>query len=261
MDPWAAAAGATSLVAAPVYGYVAWRLSKRPVSEAGRLPAAQFSLWWAAVGMGSLVTGVEGLLGAFGRLSLPLAYTAYLLTLVIDSVALWGLVAYLTYIYSGRYHLVKLSAFYAAFYVAALYYTVARHPLGVSEPAGVPTLLYAYPSAGLIFGFVVVGLIVPEVAGAVLYFSLIRKTTDRTLRYRIGLVSAGLFLYFGLAFVAPPASVLLPSAWTLVKAGLAAGAAVLTLIAYFPPARLSARLGVQPVGGSLPTPGEERAVT
>ena len=254
MDPWAAAAGSADLVSAPVFGFVAWRMFRRPVPERARLPASQFSLWWAAVGAGALVTGVEGVAGAVGALSFAAAYSAYLVTLLVDAVALWGLVSYLVYIYFGKYHLVELSGFYALFYVAALYYTIARHPYAVYLPAGVPTLEYSYPNAGVVFGFVVLALLIPEILGVVLYVSLLRRTTERTPRYRIVVVSASLVLYFGLAFFAPPASLVPANVWTLGKAMLDVFAAGLAFAAYFPPVWVQRRLGVEPV------PGPGRAV-
>jgi hypothetical protein len=251
-DLWAGVAGATSLLSAPVYGYVAWRLYRRPVPAEARLPAAQFSAWWLAFGVGAAITGVEGVLGAAGRLSLPLAMTAYVLSLLVDSVALWGLVAYLVYIYTGRSRVVLLSAFYATFYVAALFYTVARHPIGVTEPGGVPTLVYAYGSSGVIFAFVVVGLVVPELVGIILYASLLRRTTERTLRYRIALVTTGLVLFFVPAFFSPPGAWVSADVWTVVKAGLDVAGALVVLLAYFPPTAIRRRFRVGRVGVPLP---------
>jgi hypothetical protein len=257
MDPWASAAGATNLLSTPVYGYVAWRLYKRPVPREAQLPAIQFSAWWIAIAVGAGITGIEGILGASGALTLPLALTAYILTLLIDSVALWGLVAYLLYIYTGRGQVLLLSAFYGAFYLAALYYTVARHAIGVTEVAGVPTLVYANGNSGPVFAFVVLALIVPEVVAVILYASLLRQTTERTLRYRITLVTVALVLYFGLAFFGPPSTWVYADAWTLVKAGLDVFGAIIVLLAYFPPSAVRARLRVGRIG--VPLPGTDDA--
>jgi hypothetical protein len=249
VDVWAYAVGTANLASTPVYAYVGWRLMQRPMPYAARLPAAQFSIWWIGLGVASLITGLEGIGGGLGILGFPSAFTAYFLTLLVDAALLWGLVGYLAYIYTGKYHLLELSLFYAAFYVAAVDYVIGREPYAVVLSAGVPTLLYHFGDSGPVFGFVAFGLLVPEFVGLVLYLSLIRRTTDRTRRYRIGMVSVSLWSYFLLAFVGTPSSIAAAEAWNLLKAILDVVSALVALVAFFPPAPLRRWLRVDAVPG------------
>jgi hypothetical protein len=236
--------GLVDVAVAAAYGYVGNRLLRRPVPQAARLAAYQFSLWWYALGASTAISGLEGILVAAGGLTFPLALTLYLITLLLDCVFLWGLVGYLTYIYTGRHHLVPLSTFYAALYVAALYFVIAQAPYGVVIRQGLPTLHFASSASPALLGFVVFGILVPELAGIVLYLSLYFKTTNRTQRFRIGFVGLGILLWFGLAFITLPATLVNPVAWTIGKAILGGVAALIVLAAYLPPAWLRRSFGV-----------------
>jgi hypothetical protein len=247
LDIWAYAIGTANLGATPVYAYVGQRLLQRPVPNAARLPAVQFSLWWVGLGVGSLISGLEGVAAGMGWLAFPAAYTAYLLSLLVDTALLWGLVGYLLYIYTGKYHLFELSAFYAVFYVAAIYYVIGREPYAVVLSAGIPTILYHLNSSGPVFGFVAFGLLVPEIVASILYLSLLRRTTDRTRRYRIAMVSVSLWMYFVLAFAGSPSSIPAAETFGLVKALLEVVAALVSLFAFFPPELLQRWLRVEAV--------------
>jgi hypothetical protein len=257
VDVWIYAIGTASLASTPVYAYVGWRLWQRPMPYSARLPAAQFSIWWLALGVGSLIAGIEGLAGGLGVLGFPTGFTAYLLTVLVDTAALWGLVGYLVYIYTGKYHLLALGAFYAAFYICALDYVIGNEPYAVVFSAGIPTILYHLRNtSGPLFAFVAFGLVVPELVGAGLYVSLLRKTTDRTRRYRIAMVGVSVWMYFLLAFVGTPSSLVAAEVWNLVRAILDVVAAVVALVAFFPPEPLRRWLRVEAVpGGSEGTAG------
>ncbi|HEV8050553.1 MAG TPA: hypothetical protein VGP88_08165 [Thermoplasmata archaeon] len=241
-DLWLAATGVANLAATPVYAYVGARLYERRVPSPARLPAAQFSIWWWGLGATGAITGAEGLVAAVGTLQLALGLTMYLVTVLADCVILWGLVGYLLYLYTGRNYLVPLSAFYAVFYVVTLYWILASGPSSISVASGKPIVVYAHVVGGPILAFVLLGLIVPELIAVVLYASLIRRTTDRTLRYRIAFVSAAIGLFFLFGFFAPTGSV-----WALVTAVVDAVSAVLALIAFFPPSAVQRVLRVRPV--------------
>src|ERR1700730_7149481 len=159
MDDWIISTGFVNLLATPIYLYVGLRLFGRPVAGRARFPLAQFSLWWCGVGATGALVGLGQVLGAYGLLTFSLEFTVYLLTILLDVVILWGLVGYLVYLYTGKYYLLALSAFYGAFYIATLYWVVASGPYAIGYPAGVPTLLYGHVLGGPIFAFVVLGLL------------------------------------------------------------------------------------------------------
>jgi hypothetical protein len=249
-----------NVLGAFVYAYVGLRLYGRPVSPAARLAVAQFSVWWLGLGVSSALGAFEALLAYAGLLSLAAAFTLLLLVVLLDVVLLWGLVGFLVYVYTGRYHLLELGIFYAAFYVAALYYEILSAPYAVTVVAGVPTLSVLKVSNPILVGFVIIGLIVPELAAAIFYVSLLRRTRDRIQRYRIALVSSSLFLWFAVNVFVPTST----GTWTVAKDLLNVVPALLALIAYFPPESIRRRLrwtasAAEEVGGlrrAAPRPEE-----
>lgn len=234
MIPWLFAAGVANLAVTPLYAYVGTRLYERPVPARARLPSAQFAVWWWGLGGTGVLSGLEAILYSVGALGFVGMFTLYLLTILADCVLLWGLVGYLLYIYTGKYHLLELTAFYAAFYVTVLYWVIASGPSGVALAGGLPALTESHPLGGPILIAVVIGLIFPELIGILLYVSLVRRAQDRTLRYRILMVSAALGLYFvGGSF--DPFTGVAAQEWALVRALIEAASAALALFAYFPP--------------------------
>ncbi|HTT74008.1 MAG TPA: hypothetical protein VMG99_07715 [Thermoplasmata archaeon] len=252
MTEWyLAAAFVTGVLASLGYGYVGVRLYARPVSPASRLAVAQFSVWWLGLGATTALTAVESLLAFAGVLTVPAALTFLLLVVLVDVALLWGLVGFLIYVYTGRYHLVPLTAFYAVFYAAALYYEVLAAPYAFAVQSGVLTFSTPTVSDPVLTGFVIVGLVVPELVGAVLYLSLLRRTRDRVQRYRIALVGSSLFLWFAISALVPSST----GPWVVAKNLLEVVPALLSLIAYFPPESIRRRLRwtepvVETVGGT-----------
>ncbi|HEV2519317.1 MAG TPA: hypothetical protein VGX00_01680 [Thermoplasmata archaeon] len=260
MDNWALAIGLVSLSVSPVYGYVGNRLRLRPVPAHAQLASAQFTAWWWGLGASTAVSGVEGILWSFHALSLPLAVTFLTFSGILDCVFLWGLLGYLTYLYTGRNLLLEWSVFYSIFFLAFVYYVNAVDPIGVAAKNGIPSVTFAVSpfNAGPVVIFVVIGLVVPELAGIVLYFSLIRRTSDRTLRYRIALVTLSLAVFFGISFYTPPGNLISPLAWNLARALIEAGSSLICLIAYLPPAGVRRWLRIDPIAGPEGASGKTR---
>jgi hypothetical protein len=243
MDNWAVAVGATDLVAAAFYGYVGRRLSARTVAPDAQFAATQFTLWWYGLAASGIIIAIVNFASTFGALTFPLGMTAYFLTVVVDCLILWGLVGYLTFVYTGRYHLLELTAFYAAFYTAVLYYVFDSAPSSVGLSAGsIAVHGTVVPPAPLV-AFVIFGLIVPEFAGVVAYLSLYRRARDPTRRFRILLVGGGLLLWFLAALFTPGTA----AVWGVVRGALEVAGGALSLVAYLPPARLRSRFGVESI--------------
>ncbi len=232
-----------SLGIAAVYSFVAYRLYERPVSSDARLASLQFSVFWYALGATAALGAVEAVLAAGGVLTLSVAITISLAEILIDCVFLWAIVDFLVYVYTGKYYLIPVSAFYALFYVAALYYTVLSHPYELVVRAGLPTLLTVPVTSKLLVDVVDIGLVFPEFVAAFLYLSLLRRTEDRGQRFRITVVGLGIVAWFGLTFFFPAPTATLG----LVRSLLQLIPAVLTLLAYFPPPWIRERLQVHPI--------------
>jgi hypothetical protein len=258
MNGWSVAIGAAGLVGAGVFFYVGDRLRRRSVPDRVRVPAAQFTIWWWGLAADAAVGGIEGILWGFGALNLAFALTCEILGVMAIVAALWGLVGYLTYLYTGRSRLVEWSLFYAVLFVTVLYYEFALGPVGVTATAGVPSVSYAHEVAASlpVLVFLVLVILVPECAGIALYFSLIRRTADRTLRYRIALVTLSLVVFFGVDLTTLPASLVRPQLWSLLKGIIEAGSSLLSLIAYLPPEWIRRRLRIASVATVEGRPAE-----
>jgi hypothetical protein len=260
MSDWALVGTAVvSTVAAGVYGYVAGELYQRPVSPTSRLGLIQFSIWWGGLGASAAITALESLLAFAGLLNLDLAVAFSLFVILLDVVLLWGLTGSLIYVYTGRYYLVPLSAFYGLFYFAALYYSILGHPYAVAVKAGVPTVLAPTVNDPVLVGFVILALIGPELVVAILYLSLLRRVRGPAQRYRIALVGSSILLWFGVDGFVPSSTV----AWTLTKGILVVIPALLSLIALKPPEAIRRRfqaadeayqLAAERTSGSAPEP-------
>ncbi len=230
--------GVSFLVAA-VYLYFAYRLSQRNVAPAARLASNQFALWWGGIGITGAISGVEVALAAAGVITLPEAQTIYFLSVLIDCAFLWGLVGFLIFVYTGRYHLFELTAFYAWFYITVLYFVFARVPSGVSYSAGSVSLVYSVPAVPALELVIVLGLIVPEILGAILYLSLARRSpAGSAQRLRIWLVGGGILLWFAIDVFVPSST----AGWAIVRTILELVPGAMSLIAFYPPSWGPARL-------------------
>jgi hypothetical protein len=239
--PAAAAVFVVSVGVAAVYLYVGYRIADRPVAARSRLASYQLALWWAGLGASVAIGGVEIVLAALNLLPFALVLTLYLVGVVVDCVFLWGLVGFLTYVYTGRYHLGEVSLLYAGFYVAYLYWFFSQSPFAVKFLALQPVFQYATPNAvniplELVLVVVLIG---PELVGAVLYLSLVRRTRDSAQRYRIALVGGGILLWFGLDVILPATT----PAWLLARTVLEVVPGVMSLIAFYPPEWARRRYG------------------
>ena len=253
--PTAVAAIVISFGVAAVYFVVAYRLFLRPVSEEARIASYQFSLWWGGLGASVALSGVEVALAVFNVLPFALALTLGLLSVAIDCAFLWGLVGFLTYVYTGRYHILEVSAFYFVFYVAALYYLLAQGPYALGLQAGLPTVLYSMAPNSPLMVLILLGILVPEIVGATLYLSLLGRTSDPTARYRILLVGTSILLWFAVDAFFPAST----SAWMLAKSVIEVIPGLMSLMAFFPPAWATRRYGVAGTTGYDRKPPEAAA--
>src|SRR5215216_1971242 len=122
-----------STLSAGIYFYVGWVLSRRHSSTAdSRLAWRLFVVWWYALALSNLISAAQSLLGGLGLIGLPLFTTFTLLNLLAICVALYGLVFYLLYLFTGsRKVLGPLSVFYISYYTLLVYYVQASIPMNV----------------------------------------------------------------------------------------------------------------------------------
>ena len=123
-----------SLVSAGIYFYVGHVLSRRlPASHEAGIAWSLFVVWWYALASSTISGAVVSLLGALGAGSVPLFVTFNHANFLAICTALYGLMFYLIYLFTGNYRVLwPLAIFYIAYYLLLIYYTQARIPVDVT---------------------------------------------------------------------------------------------------------------------------------
>lgn len=235
-----------ALVSAGIYGYVGWRLGKRVISSSeGRLAWWSFTVWWYGLAVTTLIGGFQNLLGAIGLMNLPLFVTAAYINIFPACIALWGLLYYLIYLFTGnRRSFVPLAVFYLIYYVLLVYYTTASIPDSVEVGRWNTTLTYRAPLTGPFFVILAVLLLFPQIIGSIAYFTLYFRVTDVTQKYRILLVSGSLIVWLLSPYAALAGGLAQDDWWQFASRFIGLAAALTILMAYLPPRWLKERYSI-----------------
>jgi hypothetical protein len=198
------------------------------------------------------VRGILHLLGAFNIVSLPLFVALTHVNILLICIALWGLLYYLVYLFTGSQRfLIPLTIFYILYYVLLVYYITASDPARVEITRWRTQLVYAHPVTGSLFTVVLVLLVFPQILAALAYFALFFRVREATQRYRILLVSWCIILWFGSAFVASVTGLSQEDWWQIVSRLIGLGAALGILFAYFPPGIIRRRFGIASISEQM----------
>lgn len=194
--------GAFALAGAALYAWVARLVHHRNLSEEARAANTLFVTWWASF---SLIYGLSGayeIAAGLGYLDLALSVVFIDVVLVLICIALWGLLGYLVYLYTGaRRWFIPLGAGYALFGVALLYMIAWMDPIGFRDGGFGVQLAYARqpaPAVSLAVGLLLAG---PIVLAAILYGTLYFRVRSPEPRYRIALVASAFLVWFGWSIV------------------------------------------------------------
>ena len=235
-----------ALVSAGVYCYVAWRLSKRVVSSAEARKAWQsFTIWWYGLAVTTLTGAFLNMLGVFGLTSLPLFVTATYLNMLAICIALWGLLYYLIYLFTGNSRSrVPLAIFYIIYYFMLVYYIMTSIPDSVEVSRWRTTITYRAPVTGPFFVIILVFLLLPQILGGFAYFMLYFRVKEVTQKYRILLVSWSIIIWFVSPFAALAGGLAQQDWWQFASRLIGLAAAFTILMAYFPPHWLKQRYSI-----------------
>ena len=242
-----------SVASAAIYGYVAARLGRRTVSHPeARLAWRLFALWWYCLAAATLAGGIPHFLSAFNIISLlPFVALAYVEILLI-CVALWGLVYYLIYLFTGNQRfLIPVATFYALYYFLLVYVITVSDPSDVEITRWNAQLIYAHPLTGPLFTVLLALLVFPQILSALAYFTLFFRVREATQRYRILLVSWCIVLWFGSAFVASAAGLSQEDWWQILSRLIGLGAALGIFFAYLPPEIIRRRFGIASIAEQM----------
>src|SRR5574341_96441 len=176
-----------ALVAASIYAYIGWCLSKRVISSSeSRLAWQSFTVWWYGLAATTLIGGFLNLFSALGLTTLSLFVTATYINILVICIALWGLLYYLIYLFTGNNQwLLPLAVFYTIYYVSLVYYITASIPEDINITPWRTTLAYRAPLTGPFFGMLIVLLLLPQIIGGLAYFTLYFRVPEVTQKYRI----------------------------------------------------------------------------
>lgn len=235
-----------AIVSAGIYYYVGRVLQRRHTSSAdSRLAWRLFIAWWYALATTSLCSGFLSLLGSMGITSLPLFATITLMNILALCVALYGLVYYLLYLYTGsRKILIPLSVFYILYYMLLVYFVQARQPIDVEIRRWQATLVYQNEIRGPLFSIAVTLLFLPPILGAIAYLLLYFRVETITQKYRILLVSLSIIVWFLSSSLATLSGLSGLDIWQVISRIIGVGAALAILLAYQPPLWVRQRFGV-----------------
>lgn len=191
-----------TLATAAVLAYVGRLTLHRRVSPRASEARTAFAAWWWAAAAVLAVGALHTLAGLAGVRAVDLHVLLLHVRAVPLAVAVWGLLFYLLYVYTGRAWLRWPVAAYAiAFYVYFLVYIELAGPWRVEvTPWEVRVLAIepAAPAATLALGLL---LGAPLTLASVLYGSLYFRLEERTQRFRVALVSLAFAALFATILV------------------------------------------------------------
>ncbi len=246
-------AGFTLLVGA-LYLYIGRVVSRRAVGPEAQGAQNAFLVWWYGLGASQLLSALQIIMFRLDSLSIPMYQILAQVNLFLVVAALWGLLYYLIYLYSGNTRWFwPLTGFYAVYYVWLVWLIVTgpaiqqivddRWSLGTVPESSFST------AALMVLLF---GLIGPQIGAAIAYLRLFRRLTDPSQKYRVAMVSIAIIIWFGLALVSSLVSAATGSdftdgdAYQLFQRTIGLAAVLAMLFAYRPPRRLQEKYGIQP---------------
>jgi hypothetical protein len=234
------------VIAAGIYSYVGWRLSRRIIASSdAKLAWISFAVWWHGLAITTLIGALQNLLGALGATELPLFITTTYINILVVCVALWGLVYYLIYLFTGNRQLLLPSIlFYAIYYVMLVYYVTASVPSHINIEPWRATLAYDAPLTGPFFTLAIILLLLPQIVGGFAYFTLYFRISEVTQKYRVFLISWSIIIWFLSPFFALIGNVSQRDWWQLASRFIGLVSSLTILMAYLPPRWLKRRYGI-----------------
>jgi len=238
-----------SIASGGVYFYVGRSLSRRHViSSDARRAWALFVVWWYALAGISFIGGILNLLGAIGLTSLPLFLTFTQLNLLVICIALYGLMSYLVYLFTGNHKvLAPLILIYAGYYAFLMYYINLSEPVSVSIGRWSTTLDYQQQPTGPLVTLLLTLIVGPQIIGSLAYFSLYFRVKDTTQKYRIAVVSCSIVIWFLSSLIVSLAGLSQYDWWQVISRLIGLSAALAILMAYQPVGWIRSHLGVSAI--------------
>lgn len=242
---------ASSALAAAVYVAVGVVVGRRPVEQRARLALAAFEAWWYGLGLATACGAVTTALAATTGIGVDPLLAITLVILALICLALWGLLYYLVYLFTGRRGAwLPLAVFYVAYFGFLVWLILSAGPVGVESDDWGVQLEYRDPLADTALGMVALALLIlPQIVGALAYFSLVFRLDERAARFRVAVVSGSILVWFGSSYLASATGVSDRPSWQVATRLIGLAAALAILLAYQTPAWLQRRLRLEPAPG------------
>jgi hypothetical protein len=227
---------ASAAVLGGLYAFVGNLFSRRPVSSPEALQARRaFTLWWYGLSALTLVGALRHFLAGAGILDLGLHVTLGYLLIPVLAAALWGLVYYLLFIYTGssRWRMATLVG-HAALGIVLLGLVAWMGPERVVAEDWSATIVYARELTGPPLFLVAAAILAPVLFAASAYLTLAFRVEDPKARARIFTVSGAFLLWFGSSALASAFGWTDWYWWPLAARGIAFVSTLLILLAYQP---------------------------
>jgi hypothetical protein len=194
---------ALTLGTSALLAYAGALILRRPTDEEAKRALRLFAVWWFSVAAVVLLGGSATILSLAGVDSIRLQTALSYLTAVPLTLALWSLLYYLIFIYTGRPSAIwPLTLAYGVFFAFEMFYFSSFGDRSFQEtPYSIRLVAARQPPAwvSVTFGLL---LAVPILFVVVGYASLWFRTQEPDVRRRIGLVSSAFALWFGVVLAA-----------------------------------------------------------
>lgn len=240
-----------SLAAAGLYLLIGRHAARSSFTPEGAAGARLFRYWWVGLAGLACMTGLQGLLAAWAADAPWIALAAVssqFFYVLFACMALWGLMCYLWFLYTGS---LRASPFFLFFYmlvyVAGAVSMAYQGVVGFQAYDFVATVAYQnpIPESGLVYGLFYSLLILPQILVAGLYLALYRRVGDRQARLRVVLVSASLLTLLLVTYGVGVSGHSFDAWWLTGQQALMLLTSAGVLLAHRPPAWLRERYEMQ----------------
>jgi hypothetical protein len=227
--------------------FVAVKLGKRQLSDRGEhLAWRAFRIWWFALGLNIMLSSFNTWLALNTTPDLTFHIAIFLISTLTLCSALWGLLFYLTYLFTGDAKwALPLGFFYGLVFTSvASYLLFVLRPNGVLIEDGSAILQYSSEAPELTVTIIALFILLPQILAALAYFSLYFRLNDLGQRYRVLLVSLSILIWFCSPFIALAFGVAENPWWSVVSRLVGMIAIIIIYWAYYPPKFLQRRIGI-----------------
>lgn len=237
--------GLATLAAGLAFARVGWSLRARhsPNHDDERAMRA-FSLWWLAMGGSTLCVGAMPLVALAPEPPVLAVALLRAASLVLLSLALWGLLRHVVYLYTGRDASRVVGALYLALTLAVLAHLAWSQPVGVAITGWTVEVAGAREGLAISTALLIGAYLLPPIGAGLAYVRLAPRVEDPTKRRRLRVVGWGIVLWVSTHILARASDAGLWQFVTRVGVGLTVAFAI-ARVYLGPPTRIEAPADVQ----------------